>query len=167
MKRTRTKTKEELTEDYIGIAFGLAWSFNKTTGIDVEELIGEALLAFSVALSSYRPSISEFSTWTYHSVINRLRYYCKKERQNSRKDWANDFMPSKVKPDTLGATLSFLPEEIIRVINTVIENSLNLSELHYMQKKPLISRIIQKDTGMNSDDANRMVNEAWKIIASI
>jgi len=166
MKRTRTKTKEELTEDYIDVAFKLAWSFNKTTGIDVEELIGEALLAFSVALSSYRPSISEFSTWAYHSVINRLRYYCKKERQSSRKDWAND-MPSKVRPNTLGATLSFLPEEIIHIINVVIENSLNLSELHYMQRKPFISRVIQKDTGMNAADASRMVNEAWKIIASI
>ena len=64
---------------YLNLIRYIAWSFHRTTGIDWEELFGEACLAYCEALQSYQPKKSEESTWIFNCVENKLINFCKME----------------------------------------------------------------------------------------
>ena len=67
---------------YLNLVRHIAWSFHRTTGIDWEELFGEASLAYCEALQSYHSEKSRESTWIFHCVRNRLITFCKEEAKN-------------------------------------------------------------------------------------
>ncbi len=58
----------------------IAWVFHRTTGVELEELFGEACLAYAKALSCYKPGKSTLDTWTYACMRNQLINFCKKQR---------------------------------------------------------------------------------------
>lgn len=72
MKRTKT------LEDYQNILRKLAWSFHYTTGLEWEELYGEACLAYVQAMRDYDTERAAVSTWLYCVVRNHLIRYAKK-----------------------------------------------------------------------------------------
>ena len=66
-------------KDYLNLIRQIAWSFHKTTGIEWDELFGEASLAYCEALRSYQPKKSKESTWIFNCIENRLINFCKME----------------------------------------------------------------------------------------
>jgi len=66
---------------YINLIRKLAWSFHKTTGIDWDDLFGEACLAYCEACLSYRANHNKLSVWIYICIKNRLINYCHKEER--------------------------------------------------------------------------------------
>ena len=60
----------------------IAWSFHRTTGIELEELISEATIAYLEALKTYRKSKkTKLSTWAYLIMRNHLIAFYKKSLQ--------------------------------------------------------------------------------------
>jgi RNA polymerase sigma factor (sigma-70 family) len=57
----------------------IAWSFNKTTGIEFEELLSEAYLAFAEALQNHDPEKAKLSTWATIKIRNHLTNFIKKK----------------------------------------------------------------------------------------
>lgn len=60
---------------YIDLIRKIAWSFHNSTGMEWDELMSEASLAYMEALQSYDPTKATLSTWVYICVRNRLRSF--------------------------------------------------------------------------------------------
>lgn len=65
---------------HVKLIYRIAWSFHKTTGKDLDDLIGEASLAYCEALRTFDPTTSKLTTWTWTHMKSRLINYCKKDR---------------------------------------------------------------------------------------
>jgi len=63
----------------INLAYAVAQSFYCTTGIDIEELLSEATVAYLEALTVFNPKKGKLSTLVYHCVQNRLCDFCKEQ----------------------------------------------------------------------------------------
>lgn len=63
----------------IKLAYKIAWSFHKTTGVSVEELISEATLALLEAQITYDPDKAMESTYYYHCIKNALCAFVQQE----------------------------------------------------------------------------------------
>jgi RNA polymerase sigma factor (sigma-70 family) len=75
--------KEEFARQNINMAQALAWSFHHSTGLEQEELFGEASVAFAEALHSYQEGNgTQLSTWVWACMRNHLINYCRKERKH-------------------------------------------------------------------------------------
>lgn len=70
---------KELYQTYKNLIYRIAWSFHRTTGVDVEDLIGEANLHFVRACESKNNKYAKFSTYLYRFLENELSNYVKKE----------------------------------------------------------------------------------------
>lgn len=57
----------------------IAKSFHITTGLEYEELLSEAWVAYVEAIQTYRPEMSAMTTWIYRNVSQRLINFCSKE----------------------------------------------------------------------------------------
>jgi RNA polymerase sigma factor (sigma-70 family) len=67
-------------EAYQDMLRKIAWSFHRTTGIEWEELYGEACLAYVKALKTYDAEQAATSTWIYHVVKNHLIFFARKQK---------------------------------------------------------------------------------------
>mgnify|MGYP001567607449 FL=1 len=67
----------------IGLIHAIAWSFQKTTGTDFDELFSEAVQAYMTAKQTYEPGKVKFSTWFYHCAQQRLTSIDNKVRKES------------------------------------------------------------------------------------
>lgn len=69
-------------EQYQLLILERAISFHKKTGIDVNDLIGQANLIYCIARQKYKPERkAKFSVFLYHCLNNRLFDYVKKQRR--------------------------------------------------------------------------------------
>jgi len=59
-------------ENYNNMMYSLALSFHRTTGIDLDELVSEALLAFVESSKTYDENKAAFSTHLWRNIKNRL-----------------------------------------------------------------------------------------------
>lgn len=66
-------------EDYISLAQKLAWSFHKTTGLEFEEILSTAYLAFTYAKMSFDPTKGSFSTYLYYTIMSNVIDHCKQK----------------------------------------------------------------------------------------
>lgn len=58
----------------------LVWSFHRTTGLEWEELFGEAQLAYCQALRSYDNAHGKkLTSWAYTCIVNHLKTYIQKQ----------------------------------------------------------------------------------------
>lgn len=62
------------------LIYKVAWSFHNTTGIDLEELIGEASIAYCEALHQWDGESSKASTYAYTVMRNTLIVYIQKKK---------------------------------------------------------------------------------------
>jgi len=69
----------------IKLILKIAWSFHKTTGIDVNELLNEACLGYMESLKTHDPAKGKRSTWAVAIMKNRLvTYLSTTQRYNKR-----------------------------------------------------------------------------------
>ncbi len=60
----------------------LAWSFHFTTGLDLDDLVGEASLAYCEALNTFDSTKDvKMTTYAYKRIQNRLIDFSRKEKQ--------------------------------------------------------------------------------------
>ena len=66
-------------EKHIGIARKIAWHFHRTSGLDVDELMGIANLILVECSQKYDPEgDGKFSTYAYVAIKNRMINYMRK-----------------------------------------------------------------------------------------
>ena len=66
-------------EDYKKMIMKIAHSYNKTTGMNVEDLISEGNLVFVERLKNFDPEKSKFSTFLYESINARFKNLNKRQ----------------------------------------------------------------------------------------
>ncbi len=77
--------RQQNYEDYKKLIMQRAWSFHRTTGIDVEDLIAEGNLCFAKAQIKYRPkSKTLFSTYLYACLTKGLIEYTKQQKKHTQ-----------------------------------------------------------------------------------
>ena len=83
----------------------LAWSFMKT-GLDIDDLIGEASLAYSIALNKFDPDNgTKFTTFAYWVIRNHLINYI--SRKKSTVGFGQPDIPEAVDKNTPLENLEF------------------------------------------------------------
>jgi DNA-directed RNA polymerase specialized sigma subunit len=63
----------------------IAWSFHKTTGIELNELFSEACLAYCLALKNYNPKKAKITTYMWNCIYNHMKTYLVKYHQKQPK----------------------------------------------------------------------------------
>jgi len=76
---------DRLYENYVDIIRNRAWSFTRHTGLEYEDLIGEANLRFCIAARTYNPTLGSFTTHLYHVITNGLIKYTKQMNEWNEK----------------------------------------------------------------------------------
>jgi len=67
-------------EQYKNMLLKLAWSFHRSSGKELEELISESFVAYCEAVESFSPEKQTcLSTWIYHCVKNHLITWTQKQ----------------------------------------------------------------------------------------
>lgn len=56
-----------------------AWSFHATTGLEFNELLGEATIAYYEAKATHNPKKSKLTTWAYRHIQNHLKNFSKRQ----------------------------------------------------------------------------------------
>ncbi|KKM94686.1 hypothetical protein LCGC14_1195820 [marine sediment metagenome] len=125
-------------ETYINLIRQITWSFNRTTGIDWNELFGEACLAYCEALLSYKPEGgSKMSTWLFICIKNKLLTFCTAEHRNKIVididfDWTEDiiypdyeFFELTFRSLPRSAEFKALPKDCQYVITIILRNPLH------------------------------------------
>jgi len=117
--------------DYLLIC-KIAWSFHRTTGLEFEELLSEAILAYLEALPKYNPKRGKLSTFMSRIMQQALVDYYKREKQYtsiSNVEYLDDFIPEyEFFPPSL-------PDDLQHIIDTI-----QYGEEDYSQLLPKFAR---------------------------
>ncbi len=105
----------------------LAWSFYKTTRIEIAELKAEATLAYLEAMNDYDESEGvKATTYVYQRVKNALINFCKKEHKYVTCSYVEDlpgFNSISYNYCPWFELYEILPEKAKKVVKIVLENS--------------------------------------------
>jgi len=86
----RTKWSDKYWDEMILVVKKLVWSFQKTTGLEFEDLLGEGFVALTDAMQTYNPNKGAMSTWVWSNVKAQLVKYTYKEKQEREKVYTED-----------------------------------------------------------------------------
>jgi DNA-directed RNA polymerase specialized sigma subunit len=81
LDQTLEELKELTSMQEMKLIQKIAWSFHKTTGLPIDDLIGEASLAYATWLPKYDPKKARLSTFMYIRIKCHLIDYCKKQNE--------------------------------------------------------------------------------------
>lgn len=82
----------------------IAWSFHRTTGLPVDDLIGEASLAYAINLQDYDPERAKLSTFMYTRIRCHLIDYSKAQVQHKHESLLDDLEDNRAEADTTSAS---------------------------------------------------------------
>jgi len=88
----------------MGLIRKIAWSFHRTTGLPVDDLIGEAALAYSIELPKYDSNQCKIATFMYPRIRCHLIDYCKSQRKHQHDNLLDDLEDTQTEPDTVSAS---------------------------------------------------------------
>lgn len=80
----------KITNEVFNIIGRIARSFNKTTGLEYDDLYSEGLLAYCLHIHKYNPEKSKLSTFLYHTINNHITSYIRKSLASHYKHIAKD-----------------------------------------------------------------------------
>jgi hypothetical protein len=121
MPRTRN------TQDYLNILQSLAWKMHKKTGIDSEELFGEACLAYIKKMPSYKAARGKMSTFVYMVAYTRLVEYVGNEFKGGEK--MHHELPKTIRSLSHLLIDNKLPDQSIMFIGKMNELNLNARKI--------------------------------------
>lgn len=75
----------DITNDYLPMLHSIAWKFHHTTGIDIDDLFGEACVAAVEQMSKYDTSRGCITTFLNTAIQNRLSSYILLLKRKKRK----------------------------------------------------------------------------------
>lgn len=114
-----------------------AWSFHRTTGIDLEELISVATLGMIYGIKRYnKDKNTKFSTYVYSLINSQLIDYCKMEKRNRMLVLSEDLnsLCNQIcyQPEfDFRSFLQLLPQDL----KTIVDMALSSEEFHIPPKR--------------------------------
>lgn len=116
----------------------LAWSFANTTGLDREDLYGEACLSFVEAVDKYTEERGTFTTFLWTCVRNSLVDYCHSFQNpevpiNEKAEFANTV--DEERKYYFRLMLQSLPEDVQNICRLVLD-----APHEYAMHKPRAAR---------------------------
>jgi RNA polymerase sigma factor (sigma-70 family) len=129
--------------DCINIARKLAWSFNRLTGIEYAELFGEACLGYAEALKDFDPSKdTQFSSFAWIYIRNRLRVYVKREIKYSRQiNFSTLFIENDELADNLFPVNDEEKETYEELLQVMTKDAKEIAKLIVQKKQELPTNI--------------------------
>jgi len=101
----------------------LAWSFHNTTGVDIEELTSEALLAYCEARLTYKQSMkTKFTSHAYKCMRSRLINFIKIEKRYLIADLEHELEEITVYPGLFFELMDEFPEDCIYIAEQVLNS---------------------------------------------
>ena len=138
-KRTKLPAKPGKTlpngykfpENLMLMVYKISWSFYNTTGINIEELIGEAKLTAMEACLRYEKGKAEhLSTWVYKRVTNHLINFTKHEKRYCIPDPSfYDFNNIQTTPNAFFEMKDAMPTDCKFIVELVLYNRHKLAGL--------------------------------------
>jgi len=126
----------------INIARKLAWSFNRLTGIEYAELFSEACLGYAEALKDFDPTKNtQFSSFAWVYIRNRLRVYAKKERKYAQQI---NFSTLSLNDEEMIENLFSIEEKqrtYIELLQSMSTDAREIAELIIQRKRDLPTNI--------------------------
>lgn len=110
----------------------IAWGFQRTTGIEWEELFGEACLAYARAIPKYNPKKSSFRTWIYTCMRSHLSLFCSNNQNGKKREPLHDNIAA-LQPTP--SRIDFLSKDAQLVCKIVVE-----SPTKFYQVSPKLAR---------------------------
>lgn len=104
----------------------ISWVFHRTTGIEWQELFGEASLAYTEALSCFDPKKSSQNTWTYIFMRQRLINFCKKQNGRHIQSLPNNIALPQIKK---AVSIELLNKEAQDIYQMIINSPKEYEEL--------------------------------------
>lgn len=106
------------------LIYKIAWSFHNTTGIDIQELISEATLAYLKSFKKYNKNKGKFSVFIWRCMESALVNFCKQENKyhqfitelNGYDKGYNPFLPFEEIEE-------LFPQEIKETIQLILDYS--------------------------------------------
>ena len=133
------------------IIYNRAWSFHRTTGLAVDDLISQATLIYLEAERKYKDKIHtiKFTTFVYTYITNTLNDYCQKQMKSKFLQLENDdqFVSNRTFDNVLSIdlNLSQFPGRAKEVIMTVFEHAESFDFIHPHKNRGILLRILQKE----------------------
>lgn len=132
----------------------IAWSFQKTTGLDFQELHSEAQLAYCEAVNSFNSDKGvKLSTWIYTCIQHHLINYIKQEmmigsrNQKFNPDVEYDLVVyNDARFNDLDIVLSTAKPDVYRLLNIVLVNK-EIAQMKPKFARGEICRILREEDG--------------------
>ena len=174
-QRNKTGHKMKIELD---MARKLAWSFHKSTNIDYDDLYGEALLGYAMAVDAaevrgtYDPEKSAFTSFAWMCMNHHL---CSVIHQRKYKSIGSMELDPKIldyrlpSPDRKLAFkdfLSHLSEEARFVVEMVLKSPVDFLELGRQRGRRKLKGAL-RDRGMNEQEAIRTLKDIKKSLYTI
>ena len=115
-------TAEQTWTKYEKMVYARCHSFNRTSGVDIEDLIGQAKVKFMKIYEKYScKPINEFGKLLFISINNDLKDYIRKENgfYELPEEYEEVYNQEYMRYDDLKESLS---EDARRIINAIIDN---------------------------------------------
>lgn len=117
-------------KDHVGIIRKLTYQFHRSSGLNLDDLIGEANLAFVLARDSYDESKGKPSTWIWNTVVLHLRNYCKKEiKYAPLEEWDDSNQINENHKSRFIDLIDSLSQEAKEVVQTILKSPSEICEL--------------------------------------
>lgn len=123
----------------------IAWSFHRSSGVDIDELISEGIHAYCEAKLRWDPDQNaKFSTWAYFCITTTLITFVKLEKRQVLVDMEYMFSNMHSNPTAWFEFLDALPQECQQLAKIVLEEKEELAGLSGKFARGDLSRILRK-----------------------
>lgn len=102
----------------------IAWSFHKTSGIDVDDLFQEASLAYLESMKTYQPNKGKLSTYVWICINNHLKNFLKKETRFQMHIVNNEIINENTHSITYNTFLETLSNEARQITDIIFQNKM-------------------------------------------
>ena len=115
-------TLEEAYEKNEKLLWRLAWSWNRTTGINLEELHAEVCLAFCEAWPRYNPDRAAETTFIVCSVQNHLSRFLQLKNRFDEREFVQERCDSPDRFSRLSEMISCLRKDAKDIVMTLLNS---------------------------------------------
>jgi len=130
----RRRLTDNIYRKYEDFVYWRAYSWNKTTGAELEELAGIAALNFIESFKSYDPSKAKLTTYARKRIDNAIKDWVSRERfepelEEHHPDFptSSPLQESNVKVKELLVSLSDEAKEVVLVVLTGLTEAFELT----------------------------------------
>ena len=123
----------------------IAWSFQKSTHLEYDDLFQEAAFAYLKAMKKYNPKKGAITTYSFYCMTSHLKNYVKKQNQYN----LNIAFDEEITPlMSVSNYIKELPIDAKEIVNLILEQPLKYSLMP--------AKDVKKEIG------NKLIDKGWR-----